>query len=196
MDKKFYDIDVGQMIQGKLVNVVERDLVRKEVNKPDREAVEYGNFDKLNFHVEEYENQEEEQTSRFYTKSIPTPTVSTDILLLQSRLNLTNPGHMGLAVILPGVLDFDIERMLNKSKEKYQINEFVSSLVPLNRELPDIRTDYCKKMNYSENLPIASVIMVFHSKLFMKVWTKQQMNPSTTLRWSALNDFTISLRSS
>lgn len=40
----------------------------------------------------------------------------------------------------------------------------MSSLIPLDRDLPDIRPDYCKTVTYSENLPQVSVIMVFHNE--------------------------------
>jgi polypeptide N-acetylgalactosaminyltransferase len=44
------------------------------------------------------------------------------------------------------------------------MNEFVANLVPYDRELPDFRTSHCKNLTYSENLPMASVIMVFHNE--------------------------------
>lgn len=90
--------------------------------------------------------------------------LSDEILELHRRLNLTNPGHMGLPVLLPDNLNSEFVQIVNQSMEVYRINEFVSTLVPLDRELPDIRSDYCKQMKYSENLPKASIIMVFHNE--------------------------------
>jgi hypothetical protein len=95
---------------------------------------------------------------------IPKPILSDEILELHRRLNLTNPGHMGKPLILPQYLDWDSFWMYNKSFETYQFNEFGSRLIPLDRELPDRRTDYCKQLKYSEDLPIASIIMVFHNE--------------------------------
>lgn len=34
------------------------------------------------------------------------------------------------------------------------------------RELPDIRPEYCRTVKYSENLPVTSVIMIFHNEPF------------------------------
>lgn len=41
----------------------------------------------------------------------------------------------------------------------------VSNLIPLYRELPDIRPDYCRTVEYSKNLPVTSVIMIFHNEV-------------------------------
>ncbi|CAO1427106.1 unnamed protein product [Diamesa tonsa] len=57
-----------------------------------------------------------------------------------------------------------IERRIKDGWKKFEFNEFVSSLIPLDRELPDIRTDYCKKEVYSNNLPKASIIIIFHNE--------------------------------
>lgn len=92
------------------------------------------------------------------------PILSDEVLELHRRLNLTNPGHMGKPVLLPSNLDADIIEMYNKSMSIYQFNEFVSTLVPLDRELPDQRHDYCKTLNYSQNLPAVSVIIVLHNE--------------------------------
>jgi hypothetical protein len=61
-------------------------------------------------------------------------------------------------------LPHDIQKMFNDSWSKYQINEFVANLIPLDRELPDMRTDYCKNLTYPEDQPPASIIMVFHNE--------------------------------
>lgn len=75
-------------------------------------------------------------------------------------------GHMGKPVSLPLVVPSDIQAMINDSYETYKINEFVSNLIPLYRELPDIRPDHCRSIKYSKNLPVTSVIMVFHNEPF------------------------------
>ena len=92
------------------------------------------------------------------------PKLSDETLKLHELLNLKNPGQMGEPVILPENLSLDIQQKINQSYEIYKINEFVSSLIPLDRDLPDIRPDYCKTVTYSENLPQVSVIMVFHNE--------------------------------
>ncbi|CRL08211.1 CLUMA_CG020989, isoform A [Clunio marinus] len=97
------------------------------------------------------------------------PELREDILNYHKRLNLVNPGHMGKPVILPPVIPLDIQEKINKSYEIFAINEFVSSLIPLDRELPDIRPKYCHQVNYSNNLPVTSVIMVFHNEPFSQI---------------------------
>lgn len=92
------------------------------------------------------------------------PKLSDETLELHKLLNLKNPGQMGEPVILPENLPLEILQKINQSYEIYKINEFVSSLIPLDRDLPDIRPDYCKTVTYSENLPQVSVIMVFHNE--------------------------------
>lgn len=97
------------------------------------------------------------------------PALSSEILDFHRRLNLSNPGHMGKPVILPSNLPLDIQEKVNKSWEIYSINEFVSNLIPLDRDLPDIRPDYCRTVEYSTNLPVTSVIMVFHNEPFTMI---------------------------
>lgn len=185
-NQKFYDIDVHQMIQGRLVDVVETDLIQQgyvdgdddpeyDLRNKDGEALEGEKkiIVERKIHVEANGDiVGHEKTSAFVARpnaahSIPKPTLSPEILELYRRLNFSEtdyPGRYGAPVWLPEKLDPDIERMVNQSKAKYQINEFVSNLVPLDREIPDIRTDYCKAMKYSDKLPMASVIMVFHNE--------------------------------
>lgn len=78
-------------------------------------------------------------THKVEIKNPPEPTLSSVVLSLHERLNLTDPGHLGAPVVLPKTLDNDIQKMVDEGYSKYKINEFISSLIPLNRELPDIR---------------------------------------------------------
>lgn len=101
--------------------------------------------------------------------SISPPKLSQEVLDHHKQLNLTNPGHMGKPVVLPENLPFGIQEKINKSWEIYAINEFVSRLIPLDRELPDIRPDYCRSVQYSNDLPVTSVIFVFHNEPFTMI---------------------------
>lgn len=92
------------------------------------------------------------------------PKLSDEILNFHKLLNLSNPGHMGEPVNLPEEIPNDIQEKINKSYEIYKINEFVSNLIPLDRDLPDIRPEYCRKVNYVSNLPKVSIIMIFHNE--------------------------------
>lgn len=104
--------------------------------------------------------------SKSFEKQFYLPPESEVIIELRSRLNLTEPGYMGQPVILPKAVPIDIQTMMNNSFEKYKFNEFVSQLIPLDRELPDFRTDQCKTKQYSENLPKVSVILSFYNEPF------------------------------
>lgn len=97
------------------------------------------------------------------------PPLSDDILEIHRRLNLTNPGYMGEPVVLPNNLPEDIKAQVNKSNEEFKFNEFVSRLIPLDRELPDYRKGTCKTANYSSNLPKVSVIIAFYNEPFSMV---------------------------
>lgn len=183
-DENFIEIDVAKLMKAKLAGVVEQKIDKDfedeaggETNLDDEMILK----EDEEFEVDEYYDEETisvevngdikadsfvviKPTMQNRLKSFPKPTLSPKVLTLHRRLNLTNPGHMGAPVILPAQLDLDIEIMLNKSRAIYQINEFLSTLIPLDRELPDIRTNYCKAMNYSKNLPQASIIMVYHNE--------------------------------
>jgi hypothetical protein len=76
---------------------------------------------------------------------------------------------MGEPVILPDDLPKDIVEKIKISWEIYSFNEFVSNLIPLDRELPDIRPEYCKTVQYSDNLPVTSVIMVRNPLKFKSI---------------------------
>lgn len=102
-------------------------------------------------------------------KIVEPPEPAPEALQYHIRLNLTNPGYMGKPVILPLNLPFDVQEKINESFKIYRFNEFVSSLIPLYRELPDGRSDHCKNMIYSDNFPVTSVIMVFFNEPFSMV---------------------------
>ncbi|XP_070501611.1 putative polypeptide N-acetylgalactosaminyltransferase 9 [Chironomus tepperi] len=92
------------------------------------------------------------------------PVLSDEIKKLHKILNLTDPGHMGQPVNLPANLPPEIAQKVTKSWEIYSINEFVSTLIPLDRDLPDIRPEYCRTVTYVDDMPMTSVIMVFHNE--------------------------------
>lgn len=179
-NKKYFEVDVQHTNEVMLTQVAQKNSAyifdnNTDSNDSEMTNEEYYEYDE--YYDEEPANiiddNEDFQSVKFVVikptlqnrmNSVPKPTLSPEILTLHRRLNLTNPGHLGAPVQLPEKLDLDIEIMLNKSRDVYKINEFVSTLVPLDRELPDIRTNYCKAMNYSSSLPAASIIMVFHNE--------------------------------
>ena len=173
-------IDTRQIIQGKLAELVAQ-RVGNFPNK-DNKPVDENNYDVVDIDEKEFQDklkQQKKEPNKMGKNKIKRKNVKLDnrsmhenekLVLSQEiqefhkRLGLNNPGHMGQPVILPDNLPNDIQRRVNESWDKYQINEFVASIIPLDRELPDIRTDYCKNAVYSKNLPVTSVIMVFHNE--------------------------------
>ena len=95
--------------------------------------------------------------------------LSDEILDIHRRLNLTNPGYMGKPVKLPDILPEDIKQELNASYEEFKFNEFVSRLIPLDRELPDYRQGTCKNASNADNLPKVSVILSLYNEPFSMV---------------------------
>ena len=79
-------------------------------------------------------------------------------------LGLDNPGFLGEPVKLADELPEPIRLRIQDGWDKFSYNEFVSSLIPLDRFLPDIRSDYCKKIKYSKKLPKATVVIIFHNE--------------------------------
>lgn len=97
------------------------------------------------------------------------PALSDEILDIHRRLNLTNPGYLGLPVNLPKDLPEDIKAEVDRSNEEFKFNEFISRLIPLDRVLPDFRTYECKTAEYSKNLPKVSIILAFYNEPFTMV---------------------------
>jgi hypothetical protein len=50
---------------------------------------------------------------------------------------------------------------------KYAFNNYASTLIPVNRSIPDIRLPSCAQQKYLDDLPTTSVIMCFHNE----AWT-------------------------
>lgn len=97
---------------------------------------------------------------------ISVPSLSPEILDYHRRLNLTSPGHMGLPVILPKDLPPDIQAEVNQSINEFKFNEFLSRLIPLDRELPDYRQGTCLNVTYLPNIPKVSVVIAFYNEPF------------------------------
>ncbi|CRK87279.1 CLUMA_CG001081, isoform A [Clunio marinus] len=96
----------------------------------------------------------------------PTPE---EILDIRRRLNLTNPGYLGKEVVLPEDLPADIQVKVNESYDKFKFNEFLSQIIPLDRELKELRGEICLKATYSNNLPKTSVIIAFYNEPFSMI---------------------------
>lgn len=172
VDEKLVNVDFEEMIRGKIIeNVGKEKLVVDDFQDLEvshkNEYEEYWVDTDINVEINgeiKGGNFTEIKPNLIGMHKIPKPTLSPEIQVIYSRLNLLNPGHMGSPVILPPNTPEDILKMFNQSWEIYQINEFGSKLVPLDRELPDMRTEYCKNKVYNSTMPMASCIMVFHNE--------------------------------
>lgn len=80
---------------------------------------------------------------------------------------MKNPGENGDAVELPANLSENIQKRIKEGFDTQGYNAFVSSMIRLNRKLPDVRGDVCKNRTYSKNLPKCSVIIPFHNEDWM-----------------------------
>ena len=76
-----------------------------------------------------------------------------------------NPGENGSAVELPKNISEEIQKKVQDGYDLYGHNAFVSSLISLNRELPDVRSEVCRNKTY-KNLPRASVVIIFHNEFW------------------------------
>lgn len=70
------------------------------------------------------------------------------------------PGEGGEAYELPN----DMQNAGSDSEMSYGMNMVVSDAISLDRAVKDTRLKECKHWNYPENLPSASVIIVFHNE--------------------------------
>lgn len=81
-------------------------------------------------------------------------------------LGLKNAGENGYPVELPTNLSDVIQKRVKLGYDTHGYNAFASSMVSLNRKIPDIRSDVCKNKVY-ENLPKCSIVIPFHDEEWM-----------------------------
>lgn len=101
-----------------------------------------------------------------FSNGIYVPPISSETLDYLRRLNLTNPGYLGAPVELPDKIPEDIQAEIDKSNDEFKFNEFLSRIIPLDRVLPELRTEECQTRVYSKNLPKVSVILAFYNEPF------------------------------
>lgn len=132
------------IVRRSLHKETKRNIIPEDFNHPNR--VSLNSIAKTTTRSRFKTSEKIEPTQKLDIEYPIEPSLSSDILTLHERLNLTEPGWMGSAVNLPKILDKDIQEMVDAGYSKYKINEFVSRLIPLDRELPDVR--YAKYCNY------------------------------------------------
>lgn len=79
---------------------------------------------------------------------------------------MKNPGENGDPVQLPANLSDNVQKLIEEGYNTHGYNAFVSSMVSLNRNIPDIRSEWCKEQTY-ENLPKCSILIPFHNEDWM-----------------------------
>ncbi|XP_070578286.1 N-acetylgalactosaminyltransferase 7-like [Ptychodera flava] len=79
---------------------------------------------------------------------------------VRNRPNSSGPGEYGVAV----KLDPDEQEAYDRSIKEYGFNVVISDKISLDRSVPDIRHRECAFWHYPEDLPKASVIIVFHNE--------------------------------
>lgn len=82
------------------------------------------------------------------------------------QLGLTRPGENGAPVLMPPNLSADIRSRIREGYDTHGYNAFVSSLVSLNRKIPDVRSEVCKNLSYApvSEMPKCSVLISFHNE--------------------------------
>uniref|UniRef100_A0A1S4GTH2 Polypeptide N-acetylgalactosaminyltransferase n=1 Tax=Anopheles gambiae TaxID=7165 RepID=A0A1S4GTH2_ANOGA len=76
------------------------------------------------------------------------------------------PGHMGEPVTLPqeqGNIPDSVQEQIALGWQRQGYNQFVSDLISVRRELPDVRDPWCRDRKRSA-LPPVSIVIVFHDE--------------------------------
>ncbi|KHN88902.1 putative N-acetylgalactosaminyltransferase 7 [Toxocara canis] len=63
----------------------------------------------------------------------------------------------------PVNVDLDLPEV-RRAMNEFGFNTYVSEMISLNRSVPDVRMEECKYWHYPEDLPTASVVIVFHNE--------------------------------
>ncbi|XP_071110520.1 polypeptide N-acetylgalactosaminyltransferase 5-like [Haliotis cracherodii] len=88
-----------------------------------------------------------------------------NVKLVFTVMKLMNPGVNGTAVILDlKKLPKEEAEKLQRSFEEREYSSYTSSLIPLQRSLPDVRLQGCHTLYSDPNLPETSVIIVFYNE--------------------------------
>lgn len=66
-------------------------------------------------------------------------------------------------MVLPKNLSEEVQKLVKIGYDTHGYNAFVSSMISLNRKIPDTSSDVCKNKKYT-NLPKCSVLIPFHNE--------------------------------
>lgn len=98
-------------------------------------------------------------------------------------LGLSGPGEHGDPVLIPENISEALKAQVREAFEENKFNAFASSLISLNRRLPDVRSEACRAVKYSENLSKCSIVISFHNEN-RKGWKVSKMMESRIIRFN------------
>ncbi|XP_067658263.1 polypeptide N-acetylgalactosaminyltransferase 5-like [Haliotis asinina] len=88
-----------------------------------------------------------------------------NVTLVSALMNLRDPGVSGTGLILNVTkLPKEEAEKFRRSFEQREYSSYISSLIPLQRSLPDIRLKGCHSLYTDPNLPETSVVIIFHNE--------------------------------
>ncbi|XP_014772773.1 polypeptide N-acetylgalactosaminyltransferase 13 [Octopus bimaculoides] len=106
-----------------------------------------------------------------------------DMDLLQDVAEENYPGKGGAKVII------DVNELTASEKEQFdlgwqrnQFNQYVSDMIPLNRDIAEVREPGCDRVTYPSNLPSTTVIICFHNE----AWSTLLRTVHSVLRHTSL----------
>ncbi|CAI9728458.1 Hypothetical predicted protein [Octopus vulgaris] len=106
-----------------------------------------------------------------------------DMDLLQDVAEENYPGKGGAGVSI------NVEELTASEKEKFdlglqrnQFNQYVSDIIPLNRDVGEVRERGCDRVTYPSNLPSTTVIICFHNE----AWSTLLRTVHSVLRHTSL----------
>jgi len=80
------------------------------------------------------------------------------------ELNLTNPGENAAPIKIPLKVSNEVKRLIKHGFDTFGYNHFISTLVSLNRALPDVRPDECKQKVYrNDKFSKISIVIPFYN---------------------------------
>lgn len=107
-------------------------------------------------------------------------------------------GDYGKSVTMPPEIPDNIKKLIDEGWKNHEFNEYVSNLIPLERNLHDFRSDYCRDIHksYKKHLPAVSIIIVFYneawSTLLRSIYSVIDRTPSELLKEIILvDDFSL-----
>lgn len=106
------------------------------------------------------------QAQQSYELFAPDDGITPEAKEFMKQLGFKSLGENGEPIELPANLSDDIQKRIKFGYDTFGYNAFASSMVSLNRNIPDIRSDVCKNKVY-ENLPKCSIVIPFHDDDWM-----------------------------